>query len=203
MHMAAFDWAPRSSRSLLAQVRGSIDVLYRELVKFGAVGAIAFVVDLSVFNLLRTGIVGGEHGLAEKPLTAKTIAVVTATIVAWLGNRYWTFRRRRRASRRREFTLFLFMNVGGLGIALACLWFSHYLLGLDSALADNIAGNVIGLGLGTIFRFWTYRQFVFCAARTSPDATTATTSRAGAPVDNEAPLRTPAPPSRDMSGASS
>jgi putative flippase GtrA len=147
--------------SLFARARGSVDVLYREMVKFGAVGAVAFVVDIGVFNLMRTGIIGGDHGLAEKPLTAKTISVLVATIVAWLGNRYWTFRHRRRASLRREFALFLLMNVGGLVISLACLAFSHYVLRLTSALSDNIAGNVIGLGLGTLFRFWAYRQLVF------------------------------------------
>jgi putative flippase GtrA len=151
-------------RSLFARAHASVDVLYREIAKFGAVGAIAFVVDFGVFNLMRTGIIGGEHGLAEKPLTAKTISVLAATIVAWLGNRYWTFRHRRRASARREFVLFGVMNIGGLIISLACLGFSHYLLGLTSTLADNIAGNVIGLGLGTLFRFWAYRQLVFTTA---------------------------------------
>ena len=38
---------------------------------------------------------------------------------------------------------------------------SHYLLGLDSALADNISANVVGLVLGTLFRFWSYRKWVF------------------------------------------
>jgi putative flippase GtrA len=146
--------------SLFARAHGSINVLYRELLKFGAVGAIAFVVDIGVFNLLRNDII---VDLGHKPLTAKTISVFVATIVAWVGNRYWTFRRRRRASRQREFALFALMNVGGLGIALACLGLSHYVLGLTSALADNIAGNVIGLGLGTLFRFWAYRRLVFTA----------------------------------------
>lgn len=136
-------------------------MLYREAAKFGAVGAIAFVVDTGVFNLMRTGIIGGDQGFAEKPLTAKTISVFVATIVAWLGNRYWTFRHRRRASLQREFLLFGVMNVGGLVISLACLGFSHYVLQLTSALADNIAGNGVGLVLGTLFRFWAYRQFVF------------------------------------------
>ncbi len=39
----------------------------------------------------------------------------------------------------------------GMGIALLCLWVSHYLLGFTSALADNIATNVVGLALGTAF----------------------------------------------------
>lgn len=144
--------------SPLHRLRRSLDVVYREMLKFGAVGALAFVVDIGVFNLLR---IGGHYGLDDKPLTAKTISVFVATVVAWLGNRYWTFRHRRRASARREFVLFGVMNVGGLAIALACLGFSHYVLGLTSALADNVAGNVIGLGLGTLFRFWAYRQLVF------------------------------------------
>ena len=33
-------------------------------------------------------------------------------------------------------------------------------MGWDSALADNISANVVGLGLGTAFRFWSYRKFV-------------------------------------------
>jgi putative flippase GtrA len=173
------------TRSLLARLHSSIDVLYREMVKFGAVGAVAFVVDIGVFNLMRTGIIGGDHGFPEKPLTAKTISVFIATIVAWIGNRYWTFRRRRRASPRREFLLFGIMNLGGLAIALACLAFSHYVLQLTSALADNIAGNVIGLGFGTLFRFWAYRQLVF----TSPDEQALLRSGPGsAPASEPAPV---------------
>jgi putative flippase GtrA len=147
--------------SLTARLRASIDVVYREMVKFGAVGAVAFLVDVGTFNLLRFGLLGVDGPLEGKPLTAKAVSVFVATIVAWLGNRYWTFRRRRRASRRREFVLFLVMNACGLGIALACLGISHYVLGLTSALADNVAANVIGLGLGTLFRFWSYKHFVF------------------------------------------
>lgn len=154
-----------STATLTARLRASIDVVYREMVKFGAVGAVAFLVDVGVFNLLRSGLFGVDGPLSDKPLTAKTVSAVIATVVAWLGNRYWTFRRRRRASRRREFLLFMTMNAAGLGIALACLGFSHYVLGLTSALADNIAGNVVGLALGTLFRFWAYRRFVFTEHR--------------------------------------
>ena len=49
----------------------------------------------------------------------------------------------------------------GLGISLTILWFSHYVLGLTSPLADNISANIVGLGAGSLFRFWAYRRFVF------------------------------------------
>ncbi|MFI7588310.1 GtrA family protein [Spongisporangium articulatum] len=177
---------------MLTRLRGSVNVLYREMVKFGAVGALAFVVDIGVFNLLR---VGGHGGLDDKPLTAKTISVFVATVVAWLGNRYWTFRHRRRASARREFVLFVVMNVGGLVISLACLGFSHYVLQLTSALADNIAGNVVGLGLGTLFRFWAYKQFVFTEelAEDPDPALHVDAEPAPAPAEPTAPAEPPAP----------
>ena len=92
---------------------------------------------------------------------AKIISASTATVVAWVGNRYWSFRHRRQASRAREFLTFVVMNVVAMGIAVACLAISHDVLGLTSNLADNISGNVIGIGLGTLFRFWAYRTFVF------------------------------------------
>ena len=44
---------------------------------------------------------------------------------------------------------------------------SHYGLGFTSPLADNIAKNVIGLGIGTVFRFWTYRTWVFTSGSRS------------------------------------
>jgi putative flippase GtrA len=53
------------------------------------------------------------------------------------------------------------LNGVGLLISVGCLWFSHYALGLTSPLADNISANVVGLALGTMFRFWSYRRWVF------------------------------------------
>jgi putative flippase GtrA len=131
--------------------------LVRELMKFGVVGAVAFVVDIGLFNLLLQA--------TDKPLTSKTISTVVATTVAYAGNRYWTFRRRSRSGVGREYALFFVLNGIGLVIALICLAVSHYLLDFTSTLADNIAANVVGLGLGTIFRFWSYRTYVFPSLR--------------------------------------
>jgi putative flippase GtrA len=152
-------------RRLYAAIHGAMALVVREGLKFGAVGAVAYVVDLGVFNLLLH--VGDDPVLAEKPLTAKVISVSVATLVAWLGNRYWTFRRRRRSAVPRELFLFAVVNVGGLALALVPLAISRYVLGLESAVADNIAANVVGLALGTLFRFLMYRTVVF--NETHPD----------------------------------
>jgi hypothetical protein len=55
-----------------------------------------------------------------------------------------------------------------MAIALACLAVSHYLLDLRSPLADNISANGVGLVLGTLFRFWAYRRFVFAGEEFAP-----------------------------------
>jgi putative flippase GtrA len=133
--------------------------LAREAAKFGVVGGLGFVVDVGVFNALRYG--GGSGPLEHKPLTAKVISVALATVVTYVGNRQWTWHDRARGARHREALLFFLFNGIGLAIALACLGFSHYLLGLQSPLADNVSANVFGLGLGMVFRFWSYRTFVF------------------------------------------
>lgn len=138
--------------------------LTAEMGRFGIVGLAGLVVDLGVFNLLRFA--GGEGVLYDKPLTAKALSVMAATLVTYAGNRTWTFRARGRRRHLAGYGLFFLLNGVGMGIALACLWFSHYVLDLTSPVADNISANVIGLGLGTLFRFWSYRRWVFPDTRT-------------------------------------
>lgn len=166
--------ASRRGAALAHAVYRRADQIVRELAKFGVVGLGAFVIDITVFNLLRFA--GGEGPMYDKPLTAKVVSVCLATTFAYFGNRYWTFRHRGRTSFGREYLLFFVLNAVGLGIALGCLWFSHYALGLTSPLADNISANVVGLALGTLFRFWSYRRWVFPDDAEAADAAAISTS---------------------------
>jgi putative flippase GtrA len=130
-----------------------------ELARFGAVGAVAYVIDVGTFNML---VHYGSPGLlSNKPITAKILATVLATLFAYVANREWTWRDRGRRGFAREYTLFFVLNAIALVITLVPLVLSRYVFHLDSALADNISANVIGVGLGTIFRFWSYRRWVF------------------------------------------
>lgn len=146
--------APAVSPSLFTRLRLG---LLGYFVKFGLVGLVGLVVDVSLFNLLSlTG-----PGWWSQPLVAKFISTSVAILVNWLGNRYWTFRRDRRSDVVRELSEFVLASVAGMFVTLATLWFSHYVLGFDSLLADNISANVIGLGLGTLVRFALYRWWVW------------------------------------------
>jgi len=152
---------PASDSTQRMDLRARIRGLVMEVGRFGTVGSIAFAVDLVIFNVLLQ--VGSET------LLAKTISTVIATTLAFLGNRFWTWRHREHRNMARQYTMFFLLNAVGLGIGLCCLAISHYGLGqfwpaLQSPLADNISGQLIGTALGTLFRFWSYRRFVFPAA---------------------------------------
>ena len=151
-----------------ASVGGSLRVFVAEFAKFGAVGLFALVIDISLFNILRFA--GGEGPMYDKPLTAKIVSVIVATVASYFGNRYWSFKDRGRTSVKRELPLFFLLNGIAMALAVGCLWLSHYVLGLDNAIADNISANVIGLAAGTLFRFWSYRRFVFPAVEPGTSA---------------------------------
>jgi putative flippase GtrA len=136
--------------------------LLHELGKFGIVGSVAFVVDVVIFNVLLAADV--------ESLTSATISMVIASTVAFVGNRFWTWRHRERSGLRREYVLYFFFNAVGLVIALACLAISTYGLGsiwpvFASVPAENISKQIVGGALGTVFRFWSYRTIVFREAR--------------------------------------
>ncbi|AYY11874.1 GtrA family protein [Actinobacteria bacterium YIM 96077] len=140
--------------------------LVREGLKFAMVGSVGYVVDIGIFNLLLFG--GGTGPLHDEPLLAKTFSVIAATIVTYIGHRLLTFRHRAPVKVARGYPLFFVFNGVGLGIALACLGFSRYVLDLSGPLADNISANIVGLVLGTLFRYWAYRTWVFPAHRPEP-----------------------------------
>jgi putative flippase GtrA len=107
------------------------------------------------------------------PLKAKVIATVVATTASYVMNRYWTYAHRERTSARREYVLFFALNLIGLAIQLAVLGLAKYGLHYseDGTLVDRIAFNVanaVGTGLAMVFRFWSYRTFVFKARAAEP-----------------------------------
>lgn len=133
--------------------------LIREGARFGIVGATGFVVTDGGTNLLRNPLDGW--------LKANVVATVAGMIVTYLGSRYWTFRHRQRGGMGRETVLFVVLNAIGLGIQLACIGFTNYALGLTDRLAANIA-LFLGIVLGTLFRFWSYRKWVWTEQPATP-----------------------------------
>jgi putative flippase GtrA len=135
----------------------------REVLTFLGVGATGYVVDLVAFNLLLSA-----PGLAgHDPTIARVLSVAVAMVVTYVGNRLFTWRTEDSQHRAREVSLFVVFNLLGMGFSVATLFVSHDLLGLTSRLSDNVSANVVGVVLGTVFRYWAYKRFVFTAATTA------------------------------------
>lgn len=130
---------------------------FRHIIHEGAKFLIVGLIGIGVTNLVFIPL----HGpLGLGPLTSVTIATVVATGVTFLGNRFWSFRHRAGAGTAREGATFFILNGVGLLIQYAVLGFSNYALGLTTKVENVIAVN-LGIALGTLFRFWSYRKWVW------------------------------------------
>lgn len=135
-------------------------MLIKEAKRYAVVGAIGYLVDVGLFNLLSVVLVGVtfEYG----PMLFKSASTVLAVALTYVFNSRWTFAHRTgRDSGFRRVLLYAFVNAIGLFLILVSLFTSRYILGFDSLLADNIAGNVVGVGLAFVVRFVMNRKLVF------------------------------------------
>lgn len=172
---------PVASPSPVQPAKGIVQSLYerfahlvQEVGKFGIVGAVCYAIDLAVFNLCLL-----VFDLSWFP--ALVVSTVVSTSFAFVGNRFWTWRHRERKSLHREYGLYFGFNLVGLGISAGVLLLSHNVLGgvwpfFQTALADNFAGKIVGVGLASLFRFWAYRRFIFRPTPTDESATDHTTT---------------------------
>lgn len=136
-----------------------------EASKFLTVGGVATLVSLVIFNALVHGYFGGPGPLHGQPLVAFVLANTVGMVVSYRGSRSWAFRDREAVGPAGGRFAFFAINVVSMLIPLGCLAVSRYLLGLTDPLSDNIAANVVGLGLGTAARFWATRRFIFLSPR--------------------------------------
>ena len=136
-------------------LRRRLDLLVREVAKFGAVGGAGLLVNLGVFNLVR-------HTTELQVVRASVIATVVAIAFNYVGFRYFTYRDRDKSGRTKELSLFLLFSAVGLVIENGVLYTATYGFGWDSPLQSNIF-KFLGIGVATLFRFWSYRTWVFRA----------------------------------------
>ena len=140
-------------RTFADHLRGSWRLIVKEVAAFGLVGAISFVIDITVFNLLL------RHG--QGPIEAKAASAAVSTTFAYFGNRHLSFSHRARTSLGREAGFFFLINLLTLLGSLLVLAFFAYPLHFKF---DKIVMNVVNLvtiGVGTIIRFDAYKRFVF------------------------------------------
>ena len=136
------------------RIYATFQTLIHEIAKFGVIGAVAYVFTVVVSNALHLGLKIG-------PLTSLGIAMVVAATLSYFANRHWTWRDKERTGLQRELPLFLALSIVGFIVTEVPVAFSEYVMHQHSALAYNISGNLIGTGLGTIWRFRSFKRWVF------------------------------------------
>lgn len=130
-------------------------VLLKEISAFGVVGLVNLFIDIGLFNLLHFRV-----GLG--PTTSNIVSAGVATTISYFANRHWSFSHRARTGLRREYTLFIVINLIALGISSVVIAFTYYVISATDPFALNVA-KIVGIGIGTVFRFWSYKRWVFPA----------------------------------------
>ncbi len=132
-------------------LRTSWRILLKEITAFGLVGALAFVIDIGIFTWL------APHGA----LKAKAISTVVSTTFAYFGNRYLSFSHRARSGIGRETGFFFGINLVTLVVSELILALFVYPLHFPHGSRTVFFVNLATIALGTVFRFWAYKRFVF------------------------------------------
>jgi putative flippase GtrA len=140
--------------TLVSAVYSRIGHLVHEIAKFGIVGGISYVVTVT-FNYAYLLIQRNDQ------LTAYIVANVVATGVAYLGNRYWTYKDRDSAGDAREMGLFIAINGIAIAIQTGVAALTFYVLHMTSHIENFFSKFVLAIGIGMAFRFWSYRTFIF------------------------------------------
>ncbi len=150
-------------------------------IKFLVVGAIGFIVDFGIFNLLLNPINAlvlpgngiynvlagagfGDYFITHLgPTIASAISFAAAVCSNFLWNRYWTYPDSRSRSRRRQFTMFFIVSVIGVLIRIPIVFLTTPLfrsmvesVGALQAYTTRLADN-LSLGVAVlVVLFWNF-----------------------------------------------
>lgn len=110
--------------------------LIAQFMKFGVVGAVAFVIDYGLLALL-TEVFGVNY------LASATISFTASVVFNYVASMRYVFTHKEGMSRRREFVIFVVLSVVGLGINNACMWAGVELFGIHYLLTKIVATAIV------------------------------------------------------------
>lgn len=130
--------------------------------RFMAVGAISTAVAVLLYNWLAYEPYALWSPLHEHITWSYIVSHAVGMLVSYELSRRWTFKERAARKPGEGFLSYAVINIITMvTIPVGCLWASRHLLGLTSGLADNLSGNVVGLLISQVARFYLFRRFVF------------------------------------------
>lgn len=135
--------------------------LINQIMKFGIVGGLAFVIDYGVFVLL-------ANGLHVHYLIANIFGFTLSLIFNYLMSMKFVFERKENADKRKEFVTFAILSLFGLGIneliILGCVdgvYLNSVFLQdkFDIGIAKQ-AGKIIATGIVMVYNFVSRKIFI-------------------------------------------
>lgn len=129
----------------------NIRKLAEQFVKFGIVGALAFLIDYAVLMLL-------SQALGWDPVVASVVSFCVSLAFNYAASMRFVFSRREDVSRRREVALFVVLSLVGLAINSACMWLGTALAG-DGALAVS-ATKVVATVVVAVWNFASRKRWL-------------------------------------------
>lgn len=135
--------------------------LLAQILKFGIVGVIAFVVDFGIFSIL-------SNVFHIHYLIANFFGFTVSVVVNYLLSMKYVFARREDADKKTEFIVFVILSILGLGlnelIIYVCVdkiyeaWKAvHAWIALDFA---KLLGKIIATGIVMVYNFITRKLFI-------------------------------------------
>lgn len=112
--------------------------LLAQFMKFGVVGVIAFAIDYGLLAFC-TEVVGLNY------LVSATIGFIVSVVFNYFASMHYVFTHRDDLSRRREFVIFVFLSLVGLGLNDGCMWVGVELLGAHYLIMKFFATAVVAL----------------------------------------------------------
>lgn len=110
--------------------------LIEQIMKFGVVGVIAFVIDFGVMVFL-TEVFGID------PVISATVSFIISVIFNYAASMRYVFSHREGMSRTREFVIFVVLSTIGLGINDLLIWAGTDLASFDYRLVKIFATAVV------------------------------------------------------------
>lgn len=110
--------------------------LIEQIMKFGVVGVIAFVIDFGVMVFL-------TEVFAIDPVISATVSFIISVIFNYAASMRYVFSHREGMSRTREFIIFVVLSAIGLGINDLLIWAGTDLASFDYRLVKIFATAVV------------------------------------------------------------
>ena len=122
--------------------------LIQQIMKFGVVGIIAFIIDYGLMVLL-------TEVFSVNYLLSATVSFAVSVTFNYFASMRYVFKHKEGMSRRREFIIFVILSIIGLGMNDLIMWLGTGLLGISYLITKLVATFIV-----MVWNFVTRKKFL-------------------------------------------